>query len=319
MTKSLIAALLLACSLQTQAQTPAPYPAKPIRAVVAFGTGGATDVIARIVATALSESLGQPVVIDNRPGADGIIAGGYVAKADPDGYTLFFATATQASALPALRRNVPFDPLTDFTAIGGIGNYSFFWVVRPDLPVRTLSELAAYGRANPGKLNVGSSSAIGSIAPTVLSKAEKFDLQVVLYKSETTAMTDLLGGRLDAMLITGTLVPQVTSGKVRGLATLLNRRSAVLPDLPTLSEAGMQPFPATSYLGLFGPAGMPKAVVDRLSRALTTALQTPEVRQLIERQAMQIQPLSADAMAALARSEAAVWLRLTKEAGIVVE
>lgn len=315
MTKCLVAALLLGCSLQAQAQ----YPTKPIRAVVAFGTGGATDVIARIVAKSMSESLGQPMVIDNRPGADGIIAGSYVAKAAPDGYTVFFATATQASALPALRKNVPFDPLVDFTPIGGVGTYSYFWVVNPALPVRTLKELAAYGRANPGKLNAGSSSAVATMAPILLSKAENFDLNVVAYKSETTAMTDLLGGRLDAMLITGTLVPQVTTGKVRGLATLLTQRSAVLPDLPTMTEAGVPAFPATSYLGLFGPAAMPPEVVDRLSRELAATLQKPDVRQQIERQAMEINALSSERMGALARSEAPVWVRLVKEAGIVVE
>ncbi len=319
MTRFLFAAVLVGCSLQTQAQAQAAYPTKPIRAVVAFGTGGATDVIARIVAKAMSDSLGQPLVIDNRPGADGIVAGSFVAKAAPDGYTIFFATATQASALPALRKSVPFDPLVDFAPIGGIGNYSYFWVVNPALPVRTLKELAEYGRANPGKLNAGSSSAVATMAPTLLAKAEKFDLNVIAYKSETTAMTDLLGGRLDAMLITGTLVPQVTSGKVRGLATLLTKRSAVLPDLPTMAEAGMQPFPASSYLGLFGPAGMPKEVIERLSRELAATLQKPDVREQIERQAMEINPLSSERLGAVARSEAPVWVRLVKDAGIVVE
>lgn len=313
--KLILATLLLGAALSAHAD----YPTKPIRAVVAFGTGGATDVIARIVAKSLGESLGQPVIIDNKPGADGIIAGSNVTKSAADGYTVFFATATQASALPALRKNVPFDPLTDLAPIGGIGTYSYFWVVNPALPVRSLKDLAAYGRANPGKLSAGSSSAIATMAPTLLAKAGKFDLTVVPYKSETTAMTDLLGGRLDAMLITGTLVPQVTSGKVRGLATLLPQRSGVLPELPTMTEAGMPTFPATSYLGLFGPAGMPKEVVDRLSRDLAATLAKPEVRQQIQAQAMEVTPMSAEQLGALARREAPVWVELVKDAGIATE
>jgi tripartite-type tricarboxylate transporter receptor subunit TctC len=315
MTRLLSLILLFCCSLSSQAQ----YPSKPIRAIVAFGTGGATDVIARVIAASMSQSLGQPVVIDNRPGADGIVAGEQVVKAAPDGYTLFFGTSTQIAALPFLRKNVPFDPLVDYTPIGGIGNNSFFWVVHPSLPVRSLKELGAYGRANPGKLNAGSSSAVGSIAPTTFAKQEKFDLQVILYKSETTALNDLIGGRLQIMLITGTLAQHVRDGRARGLATLLTRRSKALPDLPTMAEAGMQPFPAAAFMGLFGPAKMPREIVDRLNRELMATLQKPEVREQIERTTMEIQPLSAEAMGAVAREQTEVWRRLTREAGVVPE
>jgi tripartite-type tricarboxylate transporter receptor subunit TctC len=295
------------------------YPEKPVRAIVAFGTGGATDVIARIIATSMSQSLGQPVVIDNRPGADGIVAGEQVVKAAPDGYTLFFGTSTQVSALPFLRKNVPFDPLADYTPIGGIGNNSFFWAVHPGLPVKTLKEFRDYGRANPGKINVGSSSAVGSIGPSLFAKTEKFDLQVILYKSETTALNDLIAGRVQAMLITGALAQHVRDGRIRGLATLLTSRSKALPDLPTMAEAGMQPFPAVAFMGLFGPAKMPKDIVDRLNRELMAALQKPEVREPIERAAMEITPLSAAAMGTLAKEQTDVWRRLTRDAGIVPE
>jgi tripartite-type tricarboxylate transporter receptor subunit TctC len=313
--KNLIVAALLAFPFLAQAQ----YPAKPVRAVVAFGTGGATDVIARIIAASMSHSLGQPVVIDNKPGADGMIAGGEVVKSAADGYTLFFATSTQVSALPALRKNVPFDPLADLTPIAGIGNFSFFWAVHPGLPVKSLKELAEYGRANPGKLNAGSSSATATIAPTLLSSAEKFQLQVVPYKSETTALNDLITGRIQVMLITGTLAQHVRDGRARGLATLLNTRSKTLPELPSMSEAGMPPFPAVPWMGLFGPAKLPKEVVERLSRDLFATLQNPETRERIERQAMDLNPLSSEAMGALAKEQTEVWRRLTREAGIVAE
>ena len=312
--KKLLLVVLLAFPIIGQAQ----YPSKPVRAVVAFGTGGATDVIARIIAASMSQSLGQPVIIDNKPGADGMIAGGDVARSAPDGYTVFFATSTQISALPSLRKNVPFDPL-DLTPVAGIGNFSFFWAVHPSLPVKSLKELAEYGRANPGKLNAGSSSATATIAPTLLASAGKYQLQVVPYKSETTALNDLITGRIQVMLITGTLAQHVREGRARGLATLLNRRSQTLPDLPTMSEAGMAPFPAVPFMGLFGPAKMPKEAVERLSRELAATLRKPEVRQQIERQAMDLNPLSSDAMGALAREQTEVWRRLTREAGIVAE
>ena len=312
--KKLFAAALLAFPLLSQAQ----YPGKPLRAVVAFGTGGATDVIARIIAASMSPSLGQPVVIDNKPGADGIVAGTEVAKSAPDGYTVFFATSTQISALPSLRRNVPFDPL-EFTPIGGIGVFSFFWAVHPSLPVKTLKELADYGRANPGKLNAGSSSATATIAPTLLAAAEKFQLQVVPYKSETTALNDLISGRIELMLITGTLAQHVRDGRARGLATLLDKRSKTLPELPTMSESGMAPFPAVPWMGFFGPAKLPRELVERLSRELLATLQQPDVRERIEAQAMDLNPLSARAIGTLAREQTEVWRRLTREAGIVAE
>jgi tripartite-type tricarboxylate transporter receptor subunit TctC len=315
MTRLFVLVLLFACSMSSQAQ----YPAKPIRAIVAFGVGGATDVIARIVAASMSQSLAQPVVIDNRPGADGIIAGNELVKSAPDGYTLFFGTSTQISAIQSLRKNVPFDPIADMTPIGGIGVNSFFWVVHPDVPARSLKELGAYGRANPDKLTVGSSSATGSIAPSLFATAEKVKLQVILYKSETTALNDILGGRIQMMLITGTLAQHVRDGKVRGLATLLPQRSNALPDLPTMAEAGLPPFPGIPWMGLFGPAHMPKEVVDRLSKELLATLAKPEVRMQIERQAMELNPLSAEAMGALAREQVAVWRRLTLDAGIVPE
>jgi tripartite-type tricarboxylate transporter receptor subunit TctC len=314
-----LAAACLAGVLSAPFLAAAQYPTKPLRAIVAFGTGGATDVIARIIAASMSQSLGQPVIIDNRPGADGIVAGEQVVKAAPDGYTVFFGTSTQIAALPFLRRNVPFDPLTDYTPIGGIGNNSFFWVVYPGLPVHSLKALGEYGRANPGKLNGGSSSAVGSIAPAMFAKAEKFDLQVILYKSETTALNDLIAGRIQVMLITGTLAQHVRDGRARGLATLLTKRSKALPDLPTMAEAGMPPFPAVAFMGLFGPAKMPKEIVDRLNRELMAVLEKPEVREQIERTTMEINPLSAEAMGALAREQTEVWRRLTKEAGIVPE
>ena len=313
--KKLFLAALLALPLLAQAQ----YPSKPVRAVVAFGTGGATDVIARIIAASMSQSLGQPVVIDNKPGADGMIAGGEVARSAPDGHTVFFATSTQVSALPSLRKSVPFDPLADLAPIGGIGNFSFFWAVHPSLPVSSLKELAEYGRAHPGKLNAGSSSATATIAPTRLASAEKFELQVVAYKSETTALNDLVTGRIQLMLASGTLAQHLRDGRARGIATLGNQRSKTLPELPTMAESGVAPFPAVPWMGLFGPAKLPREIVERLSRELLAVLKNSEVRERVERQGMDINPLSAEAIGALAKEQTEVWRHVTKEAGYTPE
>ena len=309
--------LLLAALLVLPLLAAAQYPAKPIRAIVAFGTGGTTDVTARIIAAALSQSLGQPVVIDNKPGADGIIAGSEVVKSAPDGYTIFFGTYTQVSALPSLRKNVPFDPLVDLTPIGCIGNFTFFWAVNPELPIKNMKELAAYGRANPGKLNAGSSGAAATMAPTMFARAEKFDLQVVNYKSETTALNDLLSGRIQLMLVSGTLAQHVREGRVRGLATLGNQRSPAIPELPTMAESGVAPFQAVPWMGLFGPAKMPREIVERLSRELLAVLKNPEVRERVERQAIELNPLPPDAIAALAKEQTDVWRRITQEAAYI--
>jgi tripartite-type tricarboxylate transporter receptor subunit TctC len=313
--RKLVLATLLAVPLFAQAQ----YPTKPIRAVVAFGTGGTTDVTARIIAAALSQSLGQQVVIDNKPGADGIVAGQEVVRSAPDGYTIWFATYTQISALPSLRKNVPFDPVADFTPIGGIGNFSFFWAVNPELPIKNLKELAAYGRANPGKLNAGSSGAAATMAPTAFARAEKFDLQVVAYKSETTALNDLVTGRIQLMLASGTLAQHLRDGRARGIATLGNQRSKALPELPTMAESGVAPFPAVPWMGLFGPGKMPREIVERLSRELLAVLKNPEVRERVERQAIDINPLTQEAISALAKEQTEVWRRITKEAGYIPE
>jgi len=309
--KRIFLAALLSLPFLAHAQ----FPAKPIRAVVAFGTGGTTDVTARIVAAALSQSLGQTVLIDNKPGADGIVAGQDVVKSAPDGYTIWFATYTQISALPSLRKSVPFDPLADFTPIGTIGNFSFFWTVNNELPVKNLKELAAYGRANPGKLNAGSSGAAATMAPTAFARAESFELQVINYKSETTALNDLVTGRIQLMLASGTLAGQLREGRARGLATLGNQRSKVLPELPTMAESGVAPFPAVPWMGLVGPAKLPKEIVERLSSELLGVLKNPEVRERVERQGMDLNALSPEATAMQAREQSEVWRRITREAG----
>jgi tripartite-type tricarboxylate transporter receptor subunit TctC len=191
--------------------------------------------------------------------------------------------------------------------------------VNPELPIRNLKELAAYGRANPGKLNAGSSGAAATMAPTMFARAEKFDLQVVPYKSETTALNDLVTGRIQLMLASGTLAQHLRDGRARGIATLNTQRSKALPDLPTMTEAGVTPFPAVPWMGLFGPAKLPKEVVERLSRELLGVLKNPEVRARVEGQGMDLNPLGPEAIGALAKEQTEVWRRVAKEAGYTPE
>jgi hypothetical protein len=254
--------------------------------------GGTTDVTARIIAAALSQSLGQPVVIDNKPGADGIIAGSEVVKSAPDGYTIFFGTYTQVSALPSLRKNVPFDPLVDLTPIGCIGNFTFFWAVNAELPIRNMKELAAYGRANPGKLNAGSSGAAATIAPTMFARAEKFDLQVVAYKSETTALNDLVGGRIQLMLASGTL------GAAAARRPRARARDAGQPAQPgdsRVADHGRKPASRRSRPCRGWACSARRRCrarsSERLSRELLAVLKNPEVRERVERQAIELNPL----------------------------
>src|SRR4051812_13165784 len=197
----------------------AQYPAKAIRVVAPFPPGGALDVVGRILAGPLSQTLGQPVVVENRPGADGAIAADLVAKSAPDGHTLFLASYTNLSALPNIRKNLPFDPLGDFIPLSSVGKLSFFLTIHPDLPARTAREFIDYARANPGKLNYGSANATSMLGPALLASFAKLEMHPINYKGEALALNDFMSGRLQLMFISGTLVPHVKDGKLRALAT----------------------------------------------------------------------------------------------------
>src|SRR2546425_4147065 len=208
----------------------AQYPAKPVRVVAPFPPGGALDVVGRIIAPPLSQALGQPVVIENRPGADGAIAADFVARSAPDGYTLLLASYTVLSATPNLRKNTPYDPINDFTPVSSVGKLSFFLVVHPSVPANAGTELIEYARANPGKLNFGSANATSLLGPLLLMSSANLEMNGIPYKGEALALNDLLSGRLHLMFISGTLIPHVRDGKLRALATTLDSRSPLLPE-----------------------------------------------------------------------------------------
>ncbi len=281
-------------------------PVKPIRIVAPFPPGGALDVVGRILAPPMSQTLGQPVVIENRPGADGAIAADLVAKSAPDGYTLLLASYTVLSALPNVRKNLPFDPIGDFTPVTSVGKLSFFLVVHPSLPASKVAELIQYARANPGKLNYASANATSMLGPALLMSFANLDMQAVPYKGEALALNDLLSGRVQLMFISGTLVPHVRDGKLRALATALDSRSP-------------PPFPINPWIALVAPAKTPKDIVERLSRETNLALRRPEVRTQLDNQAFEGAGSTPEEMGAVMRQQLEAWRRTISELRIKID
>jgi len=316
MTKILAA---LAAALLTGAAG-AQYPNKPIRLIVPFPPGGAAELGARIYAQPLGQALGQPVVIETKPGADGAIAAEAAMKAAPDGYTLFYATNTAFSWLPAVRKNPPYDPLADFTPVSLVGQFGFFIFSHPSVPATNLAELLAFIRANPGKLNYGSGNSTSMLATAQLVQQEKLDVVHIPYKGDGPLSVDLLGGRVHFAIATpGTAAPQVKEGKLRVLATLLPSRNSLLPEAPTFAEAGLRPLSITPWGGVFGPAHMPKEIVARVARELGVVLKRPEVREAFQKLAFEPRSSTPEELAAFVKEQGEVFRRVVTEVGIKPE
>ena len=314
-----VAALLLAINLPTRAAGQ-PYPSKPIRMVVAFPPGGLADVVARIIFQPVTQQLGHNIIIDNQPGALGAIAGDIVAKAAPDGYTLLVTTSSTMSAVPALTRKPPYDPVRDFTPITDAGRVTFFMFVHPSLPVLTMTELIDLIRANPGKLNYGTTSATPMIATAQLLSLYKLDALRIPYKGDALTATDLVGGRIQfAFMSTVPGYGQARKGKLRMLATLMPRRSPIAPEIPTLEEAGVKGVSTTSWAGLFGPAHLPQPVVERLSREFRSVLSRPDIVDSLGRQGFLANPSTPAALGAYVKEQLESWRHIVREAGIPVE
>ena len=296
----------------------AEYPVRPVRFVLPFPAGGPTDAAGRIIGQFLSVTLGQQIVIDNRPGADGAIAPEIVMKAPPDGYTLLMATASSMAAVPAMRKKPPYDPVADFTPITFLGYLSLMMVVHPGVPVKTVTELIAYGRANPGKLHIAAANPPSIFAMAQLRSIGKFEALEIPYKGDVAAMPDLLTGRVH-VLVGGTnlLLPHVKEGKLRALAVLSESRTRPAPDVPTMAEAGVTRFSIFPWAALFGPARMPKDVVDRLGREVNLVLQKPEVRQQFEKIGFDGQGSTPQKLAALVKEQMVSWATVARENNIL--
>lgn len=313
----ILAGIVLAVLCATaQAQ----YPNKPVRLIVPFPPGGAAELGARIFAQPLGQALGQPVVIETKPGADGVIAADAAMKAAPDGYTLFYATNTAFSWVPSVRKVPPYDPLNDFTPVSMIGQFGFFIFSHPSVPATNIKELIAHIRANPGKLNYGSGNSTSIVSTAQLMQNEKLDVVHIPYKGDGPLSVDLLGGRVHFAIATpGTAAPQVKEGKLRVLATLLPNRSPLLPQAPTMAEAGLRGLSITPWGGVFGPANMPKDIVARLSRELDGVLKRPQVREAFQKLAFEPKSSTPEELAAFVKEQLEIWRRVVAEVGIKPE
>ncbi len=295
------------------------YPDRPIRLIVPFAPGGGADATARIIAGELGRALQQPVVVENRPGGDSTIGAESVAKAAPDGYTLLFGTNTAMSGAPALRKNVPYEPLRDFTPISLIGRFSYFLVASNDFAPRSMKELVAYARANPGTVNYATGNAMGIVATAQLMASEKIDMVHVPYKGEAPALVDLMTNRVQIMFTTGYIIPHVKDNKVRAIATVLDERGGALPDVPTVSESGYPQISIRAWAGLFGPAHMPREVTRRLSKELTAVLQLASVQEQLAIQGFAGQGSTPEDLAEFTREQLQLWGRAVRDAGIKPE
>jgi tripartite-type tricarboxylate transporter receptor subunit TctC len=290
------------------------YPDRPVRMVVPFTPAGGTDLLARMIAQRLSEALGQPVVVDNRPAVDGIVGTEIVARAVPDGYTLLMVSTSHAINA-ALGRKLPYDTLRDFAPIVHTANQQLILVVNPALPVRSVKELIALARARPELLNYGSSSNATAL-PTELFKAMTgTSIQHIPYKGSAPMLADLMGGQIQMSIAAAiSTIPHVKAGKLRVLAIAGARRSSEFPDLPTIAEAGVPGYQATIWSGLLAPARTPAAIVDRLNREVVRIVQAPEFRaRLLELGAESAGSTPAE-WGAFLKSEIAKWQKIAREA-----
>jgi len=310
-----LAAALLPMQASAQAQA---YPSRPIRLVVPFPAAGTADIAARTVAQALSQGLGQQIVVENRGGADGAIAGAAVIASPPDGYTLFFATTTALNAAPTLHKTPPYDPLTAFTPISLVGKFGFFLIVNQSVPAKTVPELLAWVRANPGKVNYGTGNGTSILTTAQFAASEKLDMVHVPYKGDAPASADLIAGRVQLSIATlsAGVLPQIKEGKLRVLATLLPNRSPLVPDAPTAAEAGLRGLTISPWGGLFGPAGLPKDVVDRLATEMRAVAGRRDVRDALDRIAFELQTSTPQEMSALLGDQLQTWRRAVQELGI---
>jgi tripartite-type tricarboxylate transporter receptor subunit TctC len=298
----------------------AQYPDRPIRLIVPFPPGGAAELGARIFAQPLGQALGQPVVVETRPGGDDVIAAEAVKKSTPDGYTLFYATNTAFNWVPATRKNPPYDPLADFTPVSLVGYFGFFLFTHPSVPATNVAELIAYARANPGKLNYGSGNSTAQLLGAQLRKLQKLDIVHVPYKGDGPLTIDLLGGRVQMAFATpGGAAPHVKEGKLRALAAMFPNRSPLFPDVPTAAEAGLENMTLTPWGGIFGPAQMPKEVVNRLARELAPVLQRPDVREGLGKIAFEPRSSTPEELSAFLKQQIEVWTATAREVGIQPE
>jgi putative tricarboxylic transport membrane protein len=320
MKKLLLILVATAAAVSSPALRADNYPSKPITLVAVFGPGSASDTICRVIAQPLSIALKETVVVENRPGANGALAALYVARAAPDGHTLLMATNSPLSVVPFLMKSVSYDALKDFTPVTRVGSFTLMLVVNPSVPAKTVKELIEYARDNPGKLSFASANTSGIVAGETLKRWAEIDMLHVPYKSSPPAIQDVLAGRVSMMftdLTTG--LPHVKSGALRALAVTRLNRSSLLPELPTLDEAGVTGFDMDSWAGIVAPAHTPPAIVTQLNTELRKIIDGPEVKSKLGNVGFEAFSSSPKEFEDFVGVQLGKWGKMVKDAGIQPE
>ena len=310
----------LGLSAQVLAQAPA-YPSKPIKAVVPFAPGSATDQIGRAFAQKMSENLGQPIVVENRAGVNGMLGADAVAKSPADGYTILVGTNSTNAALKSLMKKLPYDQDTAFAPIAYLGSVPLIVGVNNDVPVKTLKELVAMAKSKPGQMTFASASTSQRVSTEMLTSMADISMTHVPYKGGPAAMTDLIGGQVNLFTADfAVMLPQVKAGKVRGLAVTSTQRSKAIPELPTVNEAlGLKDYELIAYFALFAPAGTPPEVINRLNRAANAAATDKDILERFAALGFETAPASPEALAQRSKLETAKWAKAIREAKIEAE
>jgi len=314
----MLAATALALPAASQAQ--AAWPSKPIRILTPFTAGGATDIIARVLATHLQTALKQPVSVEPKPGADGALAAQELLRSPADGHTVYLATASALSYVPNVRKSAGYDPLKDFTPLTQFMTFSFYLMVHESLPGKTLAEVLAHVKANPGKYSYASGNSTALLAAAQLVTATGADMVSAPYKGESQAVVDMVGGRVHMMWSSPAVMPALLKdGKFRPLAVLLPERSSLMPDVPTIGEAGMPLVNVVPWGGFVVPAATPKDVSAALAKALREAIALPEMRPPADKAGLVLRPGPQEAFARLLVEQLAAYGQAIKEAKIPQE
>jgi tripartite-type tricarboxylate transporter receptor subunit TctC len=309
------AAMLFSPALRAQ-----DFPSHPITFTNPFGPGSASDTLCRLIADPLGAVLKQPIVVEDRPGADGALSAQYVAHAAPDGYNLLMATNSPLSADPFLLKDVTYDPVKDFAAETRVGSFTLMLVVNPSLPVHSVKELIDYAKANPGKLSFASGNTAGIVGGKTLAHFAGIDMLHVPYKSSPQAIEDVIAGRVSMMIVDFTVgMPHVSSGQVRALAMTRLKRSTLFPDLPTMAEAGVPGFELDAWAGLVAPAKTPPDVVAKLNGALRKVIDSPDVQAKFKNVGFEGFSSTPEAFGDFIKTQLGNWQKMVKDANIQAE
>jgi tripartite-type tricarboxylate transporter receptor subunit TctC len=296
------------------------FPQKPVTIIVPFGAGSGTDAVTRVIAQPLSLALKQTVIVENKPGANGAIAATQVARAAPGGYTLLMSTNSPHSAAPSLNKVINYDPIKDFAPLSRVGSFTFMVAAHRDVPATSVKELIAFAKAHPGELSYASGNTSGIVAGETLKHAAEVNILHVPYKSIPPALNDVLAGRVSLILTDLTPgMPHVKAGTLRALAVTRIRRSALIPDVPTLEEAGVPGFDMDSWAGLFAPAGTPPEIVAQLNGELRKIIDEPETKARIAAMGFEAFSSSPDELGAFVKVQLTKWTKMIKDAGIEPE